>query len=246
MERKILVLGATSAIAQAFTRRYVSRGDRVYLVGRNASSLEATEADLRVRTGATLFTEQVDLNDLARHESLIRSARRALGGLDLVLVAHGELGDPNAASTDPSAAVRVLQTNFISAVSLLTLAARELESHGSGVIVAISSVAGDRGRQSNYVYGAAKGGLSIFLQGLRNRLHKKGVSVVTIKPGLVDTPMTRDFRKGPLWASPDRVARGIVRAVNRRSDVAYVPRFWRIVMLILRALPESVFKRLSL
>jgi short-subunit dehydrogenase len=132
-------------------------------------------------------------------------------------------------------------------VSLLTLLANYFQSRGRGSIVAISSVAGDRGRKSNYVYGAAKGMVTLFLQGLRNRLASKGVTVVTIKPGFVDTPMTKDFdRSGPLWTQPPAIARGIVRAVERRRDVAYLPWFWQLIMLVIRHIPERIFKRMSL
>jgi len=139
-----------------------------------------------------------------------------------------------------------LQTNFTTVVSLLTLLANLFERQGRGSIAVISSVAGDRGRQSNYVYGAAKGALTIYLQGLRNRLAKANVHVLTIKPGFVDTPMTRDFKKGLLWVGPDVIARGIVKAIDKRKDVAYLPFFWRYIMFIIKIIPERIFKRLSL
>jgi len=143
-------------------------------------------------------------------------------------------------------AMMELQTNFTTVVSLLTLLANLFERQGRGSIAVISSVAGDRGRQSNYVYGAAKGALTIYLQGLRNRLAKANVHVLTIKPGFVDTPMTRDFKKGLLWVGPDVIARGIVKAIDKRKDVAYLPFFWRYIMFIIKIIPERIFKRLSL
>ena len=138
------------------------------------------------------------------------------------------------------------QINLVSVVSLLTLLANYFEKQGKGCIAVISSVAGDRGRQSNYIYGAAKGGLTIFLQGLRNRLSKAGVCVLTIKPGFVITPMTENFKKGFLWAQPQQVAKAIVSAIRRRKNVIYVPWFWRWIMLVIRNIPENVFKRMSL
>ena len=132
------------------------------------------------------------------------------------------------------------------AVSILNIVADDFERCGSGVIAGISSVAGDRGRQSNYVYGTAKAAVSTFAQGLRHRLARTGVSVITIKPGLVDTPMTASFKKGALWASPDAVAARIERAIERRDDIVYTPWFWRWIMLIIKALPEPIFKKTRL
>jgi NAD(P)-dependent dehydrogenase (short-subunit alcohol dehydrogenase family) len=140
----------------------------------------------------------------------------------------------------------VLHTDLVSPASLLTAAAARLEASGGGTLVALSSVAGDRGRQSNYPYGAAKGGLSVFLQGLRNRLARRGVHVLTVKLGFVDTPMTEALPKNPLYAQPDVVARNVLRAVARRRDLVYVPAFWRWIMLVIRAIPERLFKRMSL
>jgi short-subunit dehydrogenase len=139
-----------------------------------------------------------------------------------------------------------LQTNGTSVIALLTLLANRFEAQGHGTLAVIGSVAGDRGRQSNYVYGTAKGMLAIFLQGLRNRLHRRGVNVLTIKPGFVDTPMTAGFEKGPLWASPEQVASRIIVAIDKGWDVVYAPAFWRLIMLVITTIPERVFKRLSL
>ena len=140
----------------------------------------------------------------------------------------------------------MLRTDLLGPVSLLTRAAQRLEAQGSGCIAALSSVAGDRGRGSNLVYGAAKAGLTAFLSGLRNRLSGAGVRVVTVKPGFVDTPMTDHLPKNPLYASPERVARDVVRAIDTGADVVYTPWWWRFVMLAVRLIPERLFKRLSL
>ncbi len=163
-----------------------------------------------------------------------------------MVVAVGRLGDQARAETDPAHAAEILQVNLGSAVSLLTHAANHLEAGGKGFIVGISSVAGDRGRQSNYVYGAAKGGLTVFLQGLRNRLAPKGVHVLTVKPGFVDTRMT--FGKPGMFAvaEPEKVGEGIARALDHRRNVVYLPGFWRAIMGVIDAIPETVFKRLKL
>ena len=244
--KRIVVFGATSAIAQACARIWAGRGDALFLVGRNAERLKAVAGDLKVRGAPKVEFLAHDLADLEAHERLVGRADEALGGIDVALVAHGVLGDQMLLREDISLAVESIQVNFVSAASLLSHLANLMEKRKGGTIAVISSVAGDRGRQSNYVYGAAKAGLTAFASGLRNRLQKSGVSVVTIKPGFVDTPMTAHVKKGPLFARPDTVARAIVRAIDRRKDVVYVPGFWRPIMWLIRSIPERIFKRLSL
>lgn len=244
--KRVLVLGATSAIAQATCRLLAARGASLFLVARNPAQLDAVAADLRTRGAARVGTRVLDLDDLASHAPLVEEAARTLDGLDGALLAHGVLGDQKRAEASWDEAQRILTTNFLSAASLLTHLANRFEAQRAGTLVAISSVAGDRGRQSNYVYGASKGALSVWLQGLRNRLARSGVAVVTVKPGFVDTPMTAGVPKNRLFASPDQVARGILRAADRHADVAYVPGFWRLIMLVIKLVPERIFKRLSL
>ncbi|HKA45652.1 MAG TPA: SDR family oxidoreductase [Burkholderiales bacterium] len=246
MTRRVLIVGATSAIAEATARIFAAAGDRLYLVARNRDRVDAIARDLTVRGAAAVATETMDLNDVQSHMAMIERAVAALGGLDTVLVAHGTLPDQKKCEGDFAEALQALNTNCLSAISLLTHAANRLAAQRHGTIAVISSVAGDRGRQSNYVYGTAKAALNAFLQGLRNRLHTDGVHVLTIKPGFVDTPMTASFRKGLLWASPRSVARGIYGAIERERDVVYLPWFWRWIMLIIRSVPERVFKKLRL
>ena len=226
---KIAVFGANSAIATAFARQCAARGDALFLVARDPARLEALQADLKVRAAgspAALATAVADLNDFGRHGALLDEAEAALGGLDRVLVAHGSLPDQKECEASVEKTLAEINTNALSAISIATLAANRFEARKAGVIAVIGSVAGDRGRQSNYVYGAAKGMVDVFLEGLRNRLFKSGVSVVTIKPGFVDTPMTAHIeKKGPLWAKPDAVAAGIVRAMDGGANVAYLPGF---------------------
>jgi decaprenylphospho-beta-D-erythro-pentofuranosid-2-ulose 2-reductase len=243
---RVFIAGATSAVAGAVARLLAEQGAAFFLVGRNPERLAAVRDDLRVRTGGLVEAAAADLDDLSRHQALVAEAEAFLGGIDLALVAHGFLGDPEQVRRDGAAAGRVLHTNLVSPASLLTALAVRMEARGAGTLVALSSVAGDRGRQSNYPYGAAKGGLSLFLQGLRNRLARRGVHVLTAKLGFVDTPMTAAMQKNPLYASPEAVARSLLRAVRRRRDVAYLPWFWRPIMTLIRAIPERLFKRLSL
>lgn len=188
----------------------------------------------------------MDVNEFDRHLATIKEAEERLGGLDTALIAHGTLPDQKACERSFEKTWQEIETNCLSVISLLTHLANRFEQQGQGTIAAISSVAGDRGRQSNYVYGTAKAAVSTFMQGLRGRLHRSGVHVLTIKPGFVDTPMTASFKKGFLWAQPETVAEGILKAIRKRREVVYIPRFWQPIMFVIRSLPESLFKRLKL
>lgn len=244
---KVLIVGATSAIAQATARLMAARGDRLFLAARNPERLDIVRQDLVARSGAAVGVMVLDVTDHARHAVLLDAAERDMDGLDTVLIAHGVLPDQKASEASVERMLADIDANALSVLSLLTLVANRFEAKRTGTIAVISSVAGDRGRKSNYVYGAAKGMVTIFLQGLRNRLVAAGVAVITIKPGFVDTPMTAHLPKGgPLWAKPETIAAGIVAAIDKGRDVVYLPWFWRIVMLIIRHIPERIFKRLSL
>ncbi len=244
--RRVLVIGATSAIASATARLFAGDGDRIFLIGRNESRLQATADDLAVR-GATFTGWQVlDVNALDRHDNVLTQAEQALGGFDIVLIAHGTLPDQARCQASAEMMVQEFRTNAISTMALLTRIAEMMEKARHGRIAVITSVAADRGRQSNYVYGAAKAAVDTFLEGLRQRLHKVGVGVTTIRPGFVDTPMTADFKKGLLWAKPEAAARRIHRAIIKGADIAYVPPFWRGIMLIIRLMPRWIFKKITL
>src|SRR5205085_1021586 len=244
---KILILGATSAIAQETAKCFARDGAELFLVGRSAEKLEAVQNDLKVRGANRAETFGLDLSDLDRHQEMIQAAIETLDGLDMALVAHGTLGDQRLSQESVAKTLEEFTTNCTSVISLLTLLANYFEPRRRGCIAVISSVAGDRGRRSNYVYGAAKGALSIFLQGLRSRLYPAGVRVITIKPGPVDTPMTAHLRTGLTLAKPEVVARDIYRALENGSpDVLYTPRYWRYIMAAIRIMPERIFKRLSI
>ncbi len=246
MSERILILGATSAIAHAVARRVARRGGRLALAARDPAKLAANAADLRALGAAEVVEVAFDADDFGRHDAVVDEAWDALGGLDVALVAYGTLPDADAVATDADAAVRAFRLNATSVISVLTLLASRFEAQGDGVIAVLSSVAGDRGRASNSVYGAAKGAVALFAGGLRGRLADKGVAVVTVKPGFVDTPMTAGISKNALFADPDRVAQIIDRAIRRRADVVYAPGWWRPVMAGVRAVPERLFKRLPL
>lgn len=243
--QRTIVFGATAAMARALVRRLAGRGAELVLVGRNAARLADVAADARLRGASAVHVEVADLDDVAGHEALVARCFAALPATAVVLV-QGALAASDACEADPALAGRMLQSNLVGPALLAQRAALQLAARGGGVLVGVSSVAGDRGRQSNYAYGAAKGGFSIFLAGLRNRLFRRGVHVVTVKPGFVDSPMTAAIPKNALFVGPDAVAQAIERAVARRADVAYVPGFWRGIMLVIRHVPEAIFKRLSL
>jgi decaprenylphospho-beta-D-erythro-pentofuranosid-2-ulose 2-reductase len=242
----VLLIGATSAIAESFARRMAARGATLLLAGRDGARLDAIAADLRVRGATAVRTALLDVTRLDQHERIVDEARQALGRIDVAVLAHGTLPDQRACEASPAQTVAEMNTNFIGTVSLLTVLANVMHAQRGGTIAVVTSVAGDRGRRSNYVYGAAKGGVSRFLQGLRHRLRAVGVRVIDVKPGFVDTPMTRDFPKGRLWATPARVARDIERAIDRGSDEIYTPWFWRWIMLVVRLLPNALFHRTAL
>lgn len=242
----VLILGASSAIAQEVAKLMAADGARLFLVARDPVRLDIIADDLRVRGAPQVDVLAVDLLERDRHPEIIAAAVDALSGIDTVLVAHGVLPDQAACEASVEAMLTTMDVNFLSTISLLTLLVEPIKERG-GTLAVISSVAGDRGRQSNYVYGAAKAGLSAFLQGLRNRLHDSGVQVLTIKPGFVSTPMTAHIEaRGALWAQPEDIAAGIVKAIASRKDEVYLPGFWALIMLIVRAVPEIIFKRLKL
>ncbi len=244
--RKILAVGATSAIAAETLKLFARDGDEFFLVARSESKLQVVAADLVARGASRVDKFVADLNDFATHSAILPKIKEALGGVDLVFVAHGSLGDQKKCEQVYSAAEDELRINFLSVISILTPIANYLEQCKSGTIAVVSSVAGDRGRQSNYIYGCAKGGLSIYLQGLRNRLFKSAVHVLTIKPGFVDTPMTTGVKKGSLFVGPEVVANGIYNAIIAKRNVAYLPWFWEIIMGVIKLIPEGIFKRLKL
>lgn len=246
MSGRALILGARSAIAAALAQRLAGDGWDLVLAARDCRRLEPVAADLRLRRQRQVHLLEFDALDLASHAGLADRVRAAAGPFDLVVCVFGYAGDPDAARRDTGEMTATLGTNFTAAAVCLGHLANDLEERREGGLIAVSSVAGDRGRQSNYVYGASKGGLNVFLQGLRNRLAPAGVHVMTVKPGFVDTPMTEGREGLFLVASPERVAGDVLRAWKRRRNVVYTPWFWRWIMLLIRLVPEGLFKRLRL
>ncbi len=246
MTPAVVIIGATSAIAEQISRLYAEQGAKLFLVGRNEKKLEIISDDLKVRGAACVATIAMDLTDTRLHAKLVEQAVSFLGDITHLYVAHGTLADNEACENNPQLAMTEITLNLNSPVSLLLHFAGRFRTQQYGTIAVISSVAGDRGRQSNYIYGAAKGGLSVFLQGLRNRLYVDNIHVATVKPGFVDTPMTTDFKKGMMWVSAKKAAKLTVYGVDKKRNVIYVPGFWRFIMLIILHIPEFIFKRLKL
>jgi short-subunit dehydrogenase len=239
---RVLVLGATSAIASEIALRYAQRGASLYLVGRSPDKLAA----LRSRLGdAVAGWELADLDDTGKSDALVQRAIATLGSLDIAVIAHGLLGDQRATELEWSAAEQVVRTNLLSPLALLLPLANYFEEASGGHIAVLSSVAGDRGRPRNYTYGAAKAGLTVYLQGLRSRLWRAGVAVHTFKLGPVDTPMTVEHPKNKLFSRADVVAEMIVAGIDAGVPEAYVPSWWRPILGVVRRLPESWFQRVG-
>ncbi|MEZ8724408.1 SDR family oxidoreductase [Vibrio pomeroyi] len=244
--QNIIIIGATSAMAKEVAKLYAIEKANLYLIARDSSKLDTIKQDLTVRGANTVHTVQFDANQFDSHQVLIEEAFDALGRVDALLVAHGSLPNQELCQTDSMKVIEELNTNGVSVISLLTHAATKMEQQKSGNITVITSVAGDRGRQSNYVYGAAKGMVSTFLQGLAQKISKSGVHVLDIKPGFVDTPMTAEFDKGVLWVKPEKVAEIIKNRIEKRSSVSYAPGFWSLIMFVIKLIPKIVFNRIKL
>jgi short-subunit dehydrogenase len=241
MSERVLILGATSAIAAEVAQLYGLRGARLLLVGRNGHKL----AEVAARCASQAVSTTV--MDFVEHEptdATVDAWIATLGGLDVALIAHGDLGDQQASEHALAPAEAIVRANFLSAMGLLIPIANRMEAARHGRIAVITSVAGDRGRPRNYTYGAAKGALTIFLQGLRSRLYPAGVKVTTLKLGPVDTPMTREHRKHALFGKPAPVARAIVKAIDAGKPEVYIPSFWGVIMPIVKHAPERLFQAL--
>jgi len=244
--RRILVLGATSGIAEAVCRRWAERGESLFLVARNEDKLAAVAADMRTRGAAYVDTAVANLDDTAIHAELLAHAINSLAGLDIAFLALGVLGDQTKAERSFPEAAQILHTNLVAPVSLLTWLGNYCAQRHAGTLAVLSSVAGERGRKSNYVYGSSKAGLTVFVDGLRNRIDCDGVRVMTIKPGPVKTAMTSGMIGSEKFADVESVALTLVKAIDRGTDIVYVPGIWRIIMAVIRSIPERIFKKLNL
>lgn len=243
----IVILGPTSAIARAVAGVFAAKGHALVLAGRDTEEIETMAADLGVRYGVSVHGLPWDATYFDTHAQVVEACAELLDdSIEGVVLCSGYMPEQEDAQTDWDNARRTIDVTYTGSVSMLNIFATRFESQRHGFICAISSVAGDRGRQSNYLYGSAKAGLSAYLQGLRNRLFPAGVHVLTVKPGFMDTAMTWGLDGMFLVASPEYVGQRIVRAIEKRRNVLYVPWFWRYIMLIIRHIPESIFKRMRM
>ncbi len=246
MEKKpILILGATSSIAQASAAAFARRGYPLYLAARDQEELTRIATDLSIRYEIPIFCGYFDAEAISVHQAFFTKVLTETQGLSGVVQVFGYLS-ATAPGKQQEEDLKTITINFTGAVSLLNLCADYFAQQQTGFIIGVSSVAGDRGRQSNYIYGAAKGALSLYLQGLRNKLYSQNVRVITIKPGFVDTRMMFGRPGIFLAASPDYIGERIARSIKTQRDIIYLPGFWRYIMLIIKLIPEKIFKRLNL
>ncbi|WPP45350.1 SDR family oxidoreductase [Pseudomonas sp. AN-1] len=245
--KRILIIGATSAIATACARLWAEQGCEFFLVARNTEKLAQVGADLEARGAKAVTTHRMDAVDLAAHPTMLERCMARLQQIDIALIAHGTLPEQPACERDVAMALREFANNGTSTIALLTLLAMQLETQRCGTLAVISSVAGDRGRPSNYLYGSAKAAVSTFCEGLRARMFKVGAHVIDIRPGFVDTPMTQGLPLPVLLlAKPEQVAQRVLSGIERRTAVLYAPGFWMLIMQIIRSIPQPLFKRLNL
>lgn len=245
MMDRIAIFGATSAIAQAAARRFAAAGAAFVLVGRDRVKLAAVVEDLTVRGAVDVHVVEADLADVEGQDAVVAECLRLVGDVDAALIAYGTLPEQARCEREPAYAAAQLQLNAVSVIALALRLARHFESRGTGCLAVITSVAGERGRRGNYVYGAAKGAVSTFLEGLRARLRRARVRVVDIRPGWVRTPMTAALSGNALFADPDGVGRAIHRGMGRGRAVVYAPWIWRPIMWLVRWLPPWVVERLE-
>jgi len=244
---RLIVLGATSAIGEATARLYAADNASILLVGRNENRIEEIAADLRIRGAKEVETAIYDLAETATADEQLRAWSRRIGGADDILLCYGVLGDQKRAEKDNVHAEDILRINFNSAAAWCLASANLLEERGHGTLIVLGSVAGDRGRRANFVYGAAKAGLEALVTGISHRFAGNGPRAVIIKPGPTATPMTEGMKRdGLLWSTPEQVARQIYKSAKSGGPVAYAPSFWRYVMLIIRNIPNTIFNRMDI
>jgi short-subunit dehydrogenase len=242
----VLILGATSPIARAVAEQYAAQNIPVVLAARDLSEAQAVAADIRIRYEVDTWAKSFDALDFDAHDDFVAEVEAEAGPVEVALLAFGDMGDQQEGQRDFGRAKRVIDVNYTGAASLAEAVARRMNERKSGSIIGISSVAGDRGRKANYFYGSAKGAFNLYLQGLRNRLSADGVHVMTVKLGFVDTRMTFGMESPLPIAAPEAVGKAIVRAQKAGVETLYYPHFWRGVMGIIKAIPEKLFKRLSI
>ena len=243
--KNIVIIGATSGISQSVTKKMLADDVCMHLVARDERKLNIVASDIASRGCGEVHCYQLDFNMLSQHASVVQDIIDKAGVIDTLFVCYGIMHSQSDCEADVTKAVEQVTSNYTSVVSLLVLFSQVMQKQNTGTIAVVSSVAGDRGRKSNYIYGSAKAGLTTFLEGLRYKLYEKGIHVLTIKPGFVDSPMTAHLKKGILWVSTEVVAEHIMNAINKKKSVAYVPPFWFLIMLIIKNIPAFIFRKLN-
>lgn len=252
--KNIIILGATSAISQSVAKQLLAEDVCFHLVARNKDKLDIVANDLVARGCANAICYHLDFNDLSAHKQIVENISKNINVIDILFICYGIMYSQQDCEKDVLKAVEQVYSNYTTTVSLLVLFSQLMSQknidqgsrNNNGTIAVVSSVAGDRGRKSNYIYGSAKAGLTTFLEGLRYQLYDKGINVLTIKPGFVDSPMTADINKGALWASTDQVAKHIVKGIEKKKSVIYVPPFWFFIMTIIKMIPAFIFRKLNI
>jgi short-subunit dehydrogenase len=244
--KNIVVFGATSAIVHAVLKLYAQQKCNFYLIARNLDKLAVVTQDLTARGGSIMANEAYDFNDYDQLNASLTNANTILTSIDMVLVGHGELPEQQQLEIDSTELVTSINTNYTSVAVIALTAARLLAQQDSGTLAIISSVAGDRGRKSNYIYGSTKSGINILIEGLQGRFSGSRVNVVNIKPGMIDTPMTSSMEKGGIWTTPEKIAGKIVTGISKEKDCIYVPGVWRLIMLIIKILPARILQKLNI
>jgi len=244
--KKILIIGATSAIAKSCAYIWASKNSSIILVGRNIKKLDIIKTELINKGSPWVHTFEIDLNNLNDHNPMLDFSEKEFGEIDIVFIAHGILTNQKICENNITETINVINTNAISTISLLTEISKRFINKKKGIIAVITSVAGDRGRASNYIYGSTKSMVSTFISGLRQRLDKHNISVIDIKPGFIDTPMTEGLKKNFLWVKPSTIAPIIVKNIEKKRSVIYVPYYWKAIMILIKSIPEFIFKKINL
>jgi decaprenylphospho-beta-D-erythro-pentofuranosid-2-ulose 2-reductase len=245
-QKRILIFGATSAICTEIAKCYAHDGANFFLVARDQQKLDSSTSSITAAGGDVLGQYCYNFNDQQQHDDVLNQAKTRLGEFDLVMIGHGSLPNQKACESIQDSLSLAIEDNLSSVLLIATAVASLLEQQGHGTLAVISSVAGDRGRKSNYHYGACKSAVNTLMEGLHGRFLGSAVTVVNIKPGMIDTPMTHDMKKGILWATPEAIAPVIVRGISRGKAVIYAPAYWRYIMWIIKAMPRGILGRLSI
>ncbi len=242
----ILVIGATSAIARSISRLYAVKNAKLFLLARDKERLRESAADLALRGACDVKALNYNAENTDKHSVIVEAAIEFLGSIDIALICHGNLPNQEECQADYGKAEDAIRVNGLSVISLCTEIVSHLRTQKKGILAVITSVAGERGRQPNFVYGAAKSMVSIYLQGLRGTLVKDNVHIIDVRPGLVDSPMTAHLKKGPLWSSPESIASSIIKGIGKKKHIIYAPSYWRLIMLFVCLIPENIFKRIKI